>query len=218
MEIKLKEFVHPGEIIAFVNFGDSFQKLKNSKQIYIINNKEMKQNIKVGTYLEKNVSSFSRDRFENACRMVCLDSNVFSRNLKYLSKTESKKLQFVLALLSGAEVFLFDHFEDGFYGKSRSYYQKLFLKLTKYGKCVLVHTEDLTFLFGMVAKFLLFRGHDYIWINDFYNKQIFDYIAKPPLISYVEYLNNKGISIEHYLEPKEVLKAIYRSVNEKEHL
>ena len=40
----------------------------------------------------------------------------------------------------------------------------------------------------------------------------------PNVIFYVKYLEMRGIKMEHYLESKEVLKAIYRSVTSKESL
>lgn len=40
----------------------------------------------------------------------------------------------------------------------------------------------------------------------------------PFVISYVKYLEQQGLKIDHYLEPKEVLKAIYRSVTAGERL
>lgn len=218
MEIKLKDFVESGKVKAFVNFSGSFQKFKNNTKISYILDASYKQNVTVQKYLEKMFSNLSFDRLEKACRMALLDSSILEENLSKLSKTEAKRLRFVEALLWNSETFVFDHFEEGFYGKKRSYYQKLFLKLTKYGKSILIVTDDITFLFGLVREFFLFTEDGYHKISNFYDDLIYQYVLEPPLVSYVKFLNKKGIVMEPYIESKEVLKAIYRSVTSKERL
>jgi len=218
MEIKLKDFVKPDKIVAFVNFSGSFQKFKNNSKVSYVLDIPYKQNMIARKYLEKTFSNLSQDKLEKACRMALLDLSILDCNLNKLSRTEAKRLRFVEALLYNSETLIFVNFEDGFYGKKRGYYQKLFLKLTKYHKAILVVTKDVSFLFGMVSEFILFTDHSYEWMRDFYDQKIYQYVEEPPIISYVNYLNRKGIRMEHYVEPKEVLKAIYRSVNSKEHL
>lgn len=218
MEIKLKDFVMPGQVVAFVNFSGAFHKFKNNSKVSYVLDVPYKQNMIVRKYLEKTFSNLSMERLEKACRMALLDLEVLDFNLSRLSRTEAKRLRFVEALLYNSETLIFENFESGFYGKNRSYFQKLFLKLTKYGKSILIVTQDVSFLFGIVSEFILFTENGYERITDFYNKKIYQYVEEPPIISYVNYLNKMGISMEHYVETKEVLKAIYRSVNSKEHL
>ncbi|MCI8575358.1 MAG: hypothetical protein HFI09_02705 [Bacilli bacterium] len=218
MEVKLKDFIEPGKILAFVNFRGSFQKLKNNAKISYIVDDLFLQNISVHKYLEKKLGNYSKEKFLDACRMVLLDAAVLNRNVSKLSSTEAKKLRFVEALLFHSETLLFVHFEKGFLFKSRSYYQKLFLKLIKYGKCIILVTDDLSFLMGMLSCFYFFEDKGYRLVSDFYDDQIYQVIPMPPVIEYVKYLEQRGLKIEHYLETKEVLKAIYRSVERGEHL
>lgn len=213
MEIKLKDFIKPGKIVSFVHFCGSFKNLKNNKKISYVLDEVKKDDRNVQDYFEKSISSFSESKFQDACKMVLLDSNVLKKSWNDLSKTENKRLQFVEALLNQSETIVFQNYENGFYGKDRSYYQKLFQKLTRYGKCILCFTDDITFLFGMVFEFVLFRDDDFLLIHNFYEDEIYQYIEMPSIISYVKYLNKKGIKMEPYIETKEVLKAIYRSVN-----
>lgn len=218
MEIQLKDFIQSGKIVAFLNFSGSFCKLKNNSKIAYITSTPFCQNISVQKYLEKKVSSFSKEKFINACRMVLLNSDILSQNVSRLSFTEMKKLRFVEALLISSEVLVFVDFEQGFYDKSRSYYQKLFVKLTNYGKCILIFTKDVSFLFGFCSEFYLFSKDKYMKMNHFYDERIYQVLEKPEIISYVQYLKSKNITMEEYIETKEVLKAIYRSVNSGEHL
>lgn len=213
MEIKLKDFIKPSQVIAFVNFNGSFKNLESNQKIfYVLDDKKSHDKIVRDYFIEK-IIDFSESKFQDACKMVLLDYSVLDKNWNQLSKTEMKRLQFVEALLNRSETILFQNFELGFYGKDRSYYQKLFVKLTKYGKCILCFTNDITFLFGMVSNFILFRENDYIFVNDFYEDEIYQYIEMPPIISLIKNLNQKNIKLGSYIETKEVLKAIYRSVN-----
>lgn len=216
MEIKLKDFIAPCEITAFVNFNGSFQNLKNNDQISYVLDTPYSRKGSVHKYLEKSVPSFSVDKFYNACRMVLLSGDILERNINTLSRTEMKQLRFVESLLHGSDTIVFENFEQGFYGKNRSYYQKLFQKLTKYGKSIIYITNDITMLFGMVKKFVLFDKNEFVWITDFYDDRIYKICEMPPIISFVSYLNKKHISMEPYIETKEVLKAIYRSVNSRD--
>ena len=218
MEVKLKDFIEPGKIVALVNFRGSFQKLKNNHKISYIVDDLFLQNISVYKYLEKRLGQFSKEKFEDACRMALLDSSILEQNVSKLSYTESKKLRFVEALLLNSETFFFVHFENGNLFKNRSYYQKLFLKLIKYGKCIILVTDDLSFLMGLVSSFYLFDDTGCRIVSDFYEDTIYKFVPMPFVISYVKYLEQQGLKIEHYLEPKEFLKAIYRRVTAGERL
>lgn len=213
MEINIKDYVAENEIVALVHFTGSFFSLKNSSNISYILDIPFRKNIYVRKYLEEIIPSFSYQKFQKACKMVLLDESVFQKNLKYLSRTECKKLRFILALLSGSKILVFQDFEQGFYKKERSYYQKLFKKLTKYGKSILYITNDVSFLIGLVSEFILFGEKKQTVVKHFYDKQIYEHLDKPEVVSFVEYLGTKGIMMEPYIEMKEVLKAIYRDVS-----
>lgn len=216
--MKLKDYIKVGEVVAFVNFSVSFQKLKNNSKISYVTDYQMKQNMNVRKYLEKNIPNFSMQKFEDACKMVLLSSKVIGYNLKDLSRTEMKQLSLVEALLWNASTIVFQNFEEGFYEKNRNYYQKLFLKLTKYGKCIMIITNDVSFLFGLTTRFFLFTEDSSCLITNFYDDRIYQYVKMPTVISYVKFLNKKNISMDPYIESKEVLKAIYRSVNSRDSL
>lgn len=213
MEIKLKDYLKSGEIIAFVNFTASFQKSKSNRKISYVLDTPIRQNIKVKNYFAKNKSDLSEKRLEDACKMALLSPSILSRNMKDLSFTEIKKVRLVEGLLNNSESFVFVHFERGFYEKARKYYQKLFQKMIKYGKSILLITEDVSFLFPLVSRFVFFTEVGYEWVDDFYLEKIYQYVKKPPIISYITYLNQRGIDMEHYLEFNELLKGIYRSVS-----
>lgn len=215
MEIRLKDFIQPGKIVTFVNFSGSFRHFKNTKKVAYVIDEVFHQNISVQKYFEKKLGTFSQEKFVDACRMVLLDPEIIHGNVSKLSYTEAKKLRFVEALLFHAETILFVNFEQGFTFKSRSYYQKLFSKLTKYGKCILLISDDISFLMNFVSDFILFEPNQYQLLHDFYDERIYKYVKMPEVISYIKYLETKGIRLEHYLETKEVLKAIYRSVSSK---
>ena len=130
MELKLKDYIKPGEIVSFVNFRGSFKNLRNNSKISYVLDEEKKDDINIQDYFEKNISSFSKSKFQDACKMVLLDFNILNKNWKDLSKTENKRLQFVEALLTHSDTIVFQNYEIGFYGKDKSFYQKLFQKLT----------------------------------------------------------------------------------------
>lgn len=218
MEIQLKNLIESEKIVSCVNFPIFLKKHKNNSKISYITNEPYVQNIRVQKYLEKIISDFTIPKFQDACRMVQLSSDVISKNISSLSKTEMKKLRFVEALLYRSEILLFVDFEQGFYFKSRSYYQKLFLKLTHYGKSIVIFTKDISFLFGLSSEFYLWMQNKYEKISNFYDRRIYEYVSKPEIISYVEYLRSQGISMDSYIETKELLKAIYRSVSSGERL
>ncbi len=218
MEIKLKDFIKPQEIVALVNFSGSFHKFKNNSKIAYITDSLYFQNMLVENYFKKLISNFSISKFQDACKMVLLDIRILKANLKNLSRTEAKRLRFVEALLLNSETLVFASFEKGFYGKDQAYYQKLLLKLTKYGKNILYVTNDIAFLFGMVKKFVLFTDNSYEWITSYYHPKIYQSLEMPKLVSYVKYLQSQNIPIENYIEMKEILKALYRLVESRKSL
>lgn len=215
MEIKLKDFIKKGEIIAFVHFSGSFRKFKNNKNISYVLDESMHQNMLVENYFKKLCLNYESSRFLNACKMVLLESDILKKNIKNLSRTEIKKLRFVEALLNQSETIVFENFFSGFYGKDINYFRKLLIKMTKYGKCIIFVTNNVEDLFGLVKRFILFQENNYEWILDFYDAKIYQYVSMPKIISYVNFLNENGKNMEHYIETKEVLKAIYRSVESR---
>ncbi len=217
MEIRLKDYIKPGEVTAFVHCPSNFYKFKNNRSISYITDEIFHQNISVQKYLEKRIEKFSLEKFDRACQMVQLDENICFRNVSKLSRTEMKKLRLIEALLLNSETLVFVNFEQGFYEKSRNYYQKLLLKLTKYGKAIVVFSDDLTFLMGLVKKFY-FVNENQCLLTDFYDDRLYECIPMPPLIEFVKLLRSHGLSMEKYVETKEILKAIYRSVQSGEHL
>ncbi len=218
MEIKLKNYIAPGKVIGFVHFPGSFAKLNNNKKISYITDEMFHQNISVQKYLEKHIPSFSVEKFEQACKMTLFDQSVLSRCVCHLSKTEMKKLRLVEGLLLNSETLVLVNFERGFYGKSRNYFQKLFLKLTKYGKCIIFISNDLEFLMGITKTVFLFTSEQVLSIDNYYDSRFHDWVDLPDIISFVKMLRSKGIGMDEYIERKEVLKAIYRSVTSGEKL
>ncbi len=213
MEIKLKNFIEPGKIVSFLNFSGSFQKFKSNKKVCYVLDTPFTKNIKVGNYFRKYFSNYTESKFRDACRIALLDPIVVDTNLKNLSKTEIKKVRFVEGLMYQSDTFVFVNFEKGFYEKNRAYYRKLFLKLTKYNKCILLVTNDVSFLLGMKSQCFLFTEQCYEQIQDFYDDNLYHYVQMPQIISFVKFLNKRGIVMNHYVDQKELLKAIYRSVS-----
>lgn len=218
MEIRLKEFIVPNKITALLNFKGEISIHKNSKKVAYITNHAYKQNSGVLKYLERNYKEIPFSKIEQAFKMVNLKEDVLKNNLLSLSFTETKKLRFVEALLSNAENFVFVNFSEGFYQKSKDYYQKLSKKLLKYGKSILFVTNDVSFLLNFVSNVTLYYDNQFLSLEDFYDNRIYECLEMPEIIFFVKYLQKKGVQMESYTETKEVLKAIYRSVNSGEHL
>lgn len=216
MEIKLKDFIKKGEIVSFVNFSGDFSKLKNTAKISYITNEPFKMNVTVKRYFERRLPEVSEDKLKNAFKIANLSLDVLTYHVANLSTTECRLVHFIEALLLNSEVLVFQNFTSGFYRKSCDYYQKLFLKLTRYGKSILFFTNDIEFLFGISKEFFLFdaMGH-YQLITDWFDDTIYKIVDMPPIIHYIKYLHSRNIKMEFYIEPKELLKAIYRDVTSR---
>ena len=90
MEIKLKDFIKPQEIVALVNFSGSFHKFKNNSKIAYITDSLYFQNMLVENYFKKLISNFSISKFQDACKMVLLDIRIFESKFKEFVKNRSK--------------------------------------------------------------------------------------------------------------------------------
>lgn len=200
MEIKtLIENSNKGEITAFI--GEVILEINNDLDEVVID------------YLTK---FGNHDKINKALQVVELNNDVLNKKYNQLSTSELNKLNVVEALLNNEEVQIFDNINKCLTYREVENLKRVLKKLAEHNKKVIVLSNDIEFLFNLTKK--VYAVKDNKIVNkfnpiDWFDAEIYNYVAKPPIIDFVMNLRKKNIKIEDCVETKELLKAIYRSVS-----
>jgi len=208
---KVNQFIETENLVGIVNYNLIINRFYD--EWFLVNNDVIDIEDSLIDYL---LSFFSEKKIDEALKMVKLKNEIKFTPLSKLSKTERKKFRLAFAFLSKKEKILLVDFDQGFFEKENSYFKQLFLKLAnKYNIKFIVCTNNIEFFFGLVKKLVLCKPNGYaILENDiFYDNEIYFYLEQPKVVEFVKYLEKKEIKMEHYIELKELLKAIYRDVS-----
>lgn len=158
------------------------------------------------------------DRINKALVMVGLNKygdSYFSD----LSSSELKKIKLAMALYVNAKIIILDNMEKGFSSKDIEYLRKLLRKISKmYNKNIIICSNNLDSYLDIVDKVIIIdKGKIVVDLlkEDLYNDNIYKYIKMPKVIYMIKYLEKNGHKFDNYIEMKELLKAIYRDVENK---
>lgn len=157
-----------------------------------------------------------KEKLLKALQVSELNENILAKSFNNLSLCELNKLAIVEALLTKESILILKNINKGLSYRESENLKRVLKKLQEHGKTVVVITNDIEFLFNL-TKHVVFVDknnvvQEYNPIN-WFSRDIYNYVAKPPIIDFVEYCRNRNIKIEDVLETKELLKSIYRSVD-----
>lgn len=171
------------------------------------------ENQKVGEFLFNNND---QNKVLKALQLVGLSRDILEVSYHDLSLGEKNLLQIVQGLLSKEENLILINVHKGLNYRLIENLKRVLKKITEYNKRVIVITNDIEFLFNLTKKVIAIKNNKIIkkfypvnWFDD----EIYSYVPKSEIIKFTEYSRKQNIKIENALETKELLKAIYRSVD-----
>ena len=191
-----------------------FVRLENEINLDILlnelNNFGIKIDIKKGTLQEEH----------DSLKIVGLDTNMLDRNITTLSKSEQKKVQIAMSLLSNPDILIFDDLFQYLDNKSR---KKIIMVLTKlkeqYHKLIIIGSNNTDMLYQYTTKMLFVK-----------NKRIFlegtteetyervDYIKRngykvPEIVQFTyKAIKKKKVKIDYHKDIRDIIKDIYKHV------
>ena len=158
-------------------------------------------------------------RIKDALTMINLDITYMSENFIDMSDNELKLANLALSLIFNAKIIILDYFEKGMPFNQINYIKKLLSKLNKmYNKNIIIFSDDLDCYMNIVNNILIINNGNIVFEGtnkDIYKDDLYKYIDEPNIVSFIKYLNNNNHSFDNYIDIKELLKAIFRDVENK---
>lgn len=206
MEVKnIIDTINPGEIVAFI--GDfNF-------------NEDLDCKILPSSF-EGKVSDYflrisSKEKLIKALQVVDLSISDIEISCNELSCSLTNKLAITEALLGNEATLVLYNINKGLNYREAQNIKRVLKKLAEHNKKVVVITSDVEFLFNLTKRIYAFKNgkldKEFSLVN-WFDKEIYNYVSRTPIIEFVDYCRSRNIKIEDSLETKELLKAIYRSV------
>lgn len=167
----------------------------------------------------KNIEKKEKD----SLKIVGLDSSLLDRNITSLSKSEQKKVQIAISLLSNPEIMILDEPFKSLDNKSRKKIMMILTKLKEqYHKIIIIGSNNADILYQYTTKMLFVK-----------NKRIFLEGSTQELYERVDYLKRNGykipeivlftykvikkkkVKLEYHKDIRDIIKDIYKHVWEE---
>ena len=146
----------------------------------------------------------------NSLKMVMLDETYLNKDVSNLSDSELKSIILAKELIQNKDFLVLDYFEKGFNYNEKEYFKRLFKRLVNdYNKTIIIYTNDITFLWDIIDELIIINDN----IIKITKKEILNNLDKfdnPEIIKMVDLIKAKGINIDYYKNPMDLLKTIYR--------
>lgn len=155
------------------------------------------------------VSEIVTYKKEEALKMVKFD--IEKENILFENLSSRDKNKIILAKKLHEKEIKLVNFSKGMLKKDMEYFQKLFKKITNYGRRIILIDKNSEIFLNCV-------DHIYVLEEDkiiYETKTIFDnnlkrYIDLPKIVEFINKSEEQGIRLDQYTELDELLKAIYR--------
>ena len=158
-------------------------------------------------------------RLRDSLIMANLDFRYLYMSFEDMSLNELKKCFLVVSLYLNAKIFIFDYYEKQMSSKDIEYLKKLVSKLNKmYNKNIIICSNNIDLYLNIIKDIIVFKDGNIVFNKsnkEVYNNDLYKYIDEPNIISFIKYLDSKKHKFDHYIDIKELLKAIYRDVENK---
>ena len=191
--------------------------LSNNKEIF---NKECLYDelLYLNKYYNFNYENVE-DRIDNALKIANVSNSLLTKKFEVMSNTEIKICRLVISLFINSKIIILDNFEKNLSYKYMEYIKKLVIKLNKsYNKTIIIFSDDLDCYLKIIEDIVIFKKGKVVFKgnkNNLYDNSLYKYIDKPKIIEFINYLDDNGHKFDNYLDLKELLKAIYRDVENK---
>ena len=221
-EIAEGQIIINKETITKENQYDYYKKIslvqKDFKKINYLNTIKEHMDFIINYYhLQiKNIEKKEKD----SLKIVGLDSSLLDRNITSLSKSEQKKVQIAISLLSNPEIMILDEPFKSLDNKSRKKIMMILTKLKEqYHKIIIIGSNNDDILYQYTTKMLFVK-----------NKRIFLEGSTQELYERVDYLKRNGykipeivlftykaikkkkVKLEYHKDIRDIIKDIYKHV------
>ena len=178
--------------------------------------KDFLQGTKLRDYINNKFNTISDVKIEEAYKICLLTDKDLDKSLNVLSSSEIEKVELMIKLLENREVIILSDFDINFLNKELNYFKILFKKMvTKYNKTIVLITNKLDKIMDIVDFILVVEDKKVILevsAKDIYYDKIYDTIDTPDIIEFVKMIRKKHVKMDEYIDIKELIKAIYRSI------
>jgi ABC-type multidrug transport system ATPase subunit len=178
--------------------------------------KDFLKGITLINYLKDKFKDISIDKIQEALKICLLTDNDLNKPLNVLSSNEIEKLELTIKLLENREMIILSDFEINFLNKELNYFKLLFKKMTtKYNKTIVFITNKLDKIMDIIDFILIVEDKKVILelsSKDIYYDKIYDYTDMPEIIGFVKLARKNHAKLDDYIDIKELIKGIYRSV------
>ena len=193
--------------ISYISVDNKFNKKNLYEEIIYLNNK-YKLNY-------KNIDK----RIKDALKMINLDVTYMYEEFDLMSDNEIKLSSLAIALILNSKIIILDYFEKTMSYSQINYTKKLLTKLNKmYNKNIIIFSNDLDCYLNIINNIVIFNKGSIVFEGtnkDIYKDDLYKYIDEPSIISFIKYLRSNNHEFDNYIDLKELLKAIYRDVENK---
>ena len=221
-EIAEGQIIINKETITKENQYDYYKKIslvqKDFKKINYLNTIKEHMDFIINYYhLQiKNIEKKEKD----SLKIVGLESSLLDRNITSLSKSEQKKVQIAISLLSNPEIMILDEPFKSLDNKSRKKIMMILTKLKEqYHKIIIIGSNNADILYQYTTKMLFVK-----------NKRIFLEGSTQELYERVDYLKRNGykipeivlftykaikkkkVKLEYHKDIRDIIKDIYKHV------
>ena len=192
--------------VSLVSLNEGFNKTNLLDEIYYLNE-----------YYALNYED-PLDRIRKSMIMVGLN-NYSNCYFSDLSSGELKKIKLAIALFLNSKIIILDYYDKGLSSKDREYLCKLLRKISKmYHKNIIICSDNINDYINVLDNIVIFKDGNIVCNknkSELYDDDIYKYINMPDIIKMIKYLESNGHKFDHYIENNELLKAIFRDVENK---
>lgn len=206
MEIKdyINNKINNSEIVAIIGNTEYFEDMLSQDNV---------GNMKVLDYL---LAFSSKEKIIKALKIVDLTEAILQKEMSFLSIGDKNKIKLAEAFLKKEDTYIFFDIHKGLKYLEVQNAKRLLKALAENNKKIILVSNDIEFYFNFVKRVLLIDGNNVVSEKNpinWFDEEIYSYVAKPPIIDFVMNCKKRNIKIDNCIETKELLKSIYRSVS-----
>lgn len=179
--------------------------------------KDFEKNIQLSSYINSKFPNLTEEKLQEAFKICLLKKEDANKTLNTLSTSEVEKVELLQKILENKEMLILSDFENAFLNKELNYFKNLFKKMvTKYKKTIVFITNKLELVMDIADILLVVENKKVILelnAKDIYYDKIYEYVETPEIIQLVKLIRKKHVNMPDYIDIKELIKAIYRSVS-----
>lgn len=150
---------------------------------------------------------------EKAMKIVGLDDQILEKEYSDLSVSEKFKID--LATKLDNEIIVVGNLSKNLIGKDMNFIKKLLIKLNKnYNKKIVVIDNNINSFMNLAKHIVVIKDKKVIFeSNNSFDKELYNYISKPPIVDFIEYVNKDKRVLNETTDIYELIKYIYRVVS-----